>query len=36
VPQTVNNFAAAGSALVFDLICLYPVYGFPLPAGQVC
>jgi len=35
-PQTVNNFAAAGSVLVFDLICLYPVHGFPLPAGQVC
>jgi len=32
--RTVNNFAAAGSALVKDWLCWYPVHWFPAPGGS--
>jgi Transposase/Transposase IS116/IS110/IS902 family len=32
--QTVNNFAAAGSALVLDGFYWYPVHWFPAPGGS--
>ena len=32
--RTVNNFAAAGSALVLDWLWWYPVHWFPAPGGS--
>ncbi len=33
-PRTVNNFAAAGAALVNDWLVWYPVHWFPAPGGS--